>query len=126
MSEEAKSGDVLTTQLRVTHKDEGDYTARGIKLRLDDEDLTLLKSGKAIVVEVEPGHHRLRVDNTFHSKTVEFDVKAGEEVHYRIWNKRGFGSWMVEIFGAGPLYLAIERVEPIDSATASPTPPNSL
>ncbi|HEX8174224.1 MAG TPA: hypothetical protein VF543_03785 [Pyrinomonadaceae bacterium] len=114
MSEEAKS-DAPKGQLRVTHKDEGDYMARGIKLRLDGRDLTLLKSGKAIVVEVEPGRHRLRIDNTFYPKTLEFDVQAGEQVHYRIWNKRGFGSWMVEVLGAGPMYLAIEKAEPVES-----------
>jgi hypothetical protein len=114
MGEEVKS-DSPKGQLRVTHKDEGDYMARGVKLRLDGQDLTLLKSGKAIVVEVEPGRHRLRMDNTFYPKTVEFDVQAGEQVHYRIWNRRGFGSWMVEVLGAGPMYLVIEKAEPVES-----------
>lgn len=109
-------------QLRVTHRDEGGYMARGIKLRLDGEDLTLLKSGKAIVVEVEPGRHSLRIDNTFYPKTVEFDVRAGEQVHYRIWNKRGFGSWMVEVLGAGPMYLHVERAEPVESKSLPITP----
>ena len=116
--------EALSAQLRVTHKDEGDYMARGIKLALDDADLNLLKSGSSTLVEVEPGHHRLRVDNTFHAKTVEFDVRAGEQVHYRIWNKRGFGSWLVEIIGAGPMYLAIEEANPIESESVplkSPT-----
>jgi hypothetical protein len=122
MGEEAKSVDGLVAQLRVTHRDEGDYMARGIKLALDGEDLTLLKSGKAIVVEIEPGHHSLRIDNTFYSKSVELDAKAGEQVHYRIWNKRGFGSWMVEVLGAGPMYLAIERAEPLESASLPLTP----
>jgi hypothetical protein len=125
MSEEAKSENVSKGQLRVTHKDEGDYMARGIKLRLDGNDLTLLKSGKAIVVEVEAGRHRLRIDNTFYPKTMEFEVKPGEQVHYRIWNKRGFGSWMVEVLGAGPLYLAVERAEPVESASLPLTQPLS-
>jgi hypothetical protein len=125
MSEAAKSDDAPPAQLRVTHKDEGDYMARGIKLALDGRELTLLKSGKAIVVEVEPGPHRLRMDNTFYPKTVGFDVKAGEQVHYRIWNRRGFGSWMVEVLGAGPMYLAIERAEPVESASLPLTSPTS-
>jgi hypothetical protein len=120
MSEEAKS-DAPKAQLRVTHKDEGNHFARGINLRLDSQDLTLLKSGKAIVVEVEPGRHRLRIDNTFQPKTVEFDVKVGEQVHYKIWNKRGFGSWMVEMFGAGPVYLQVEEAAPVESPSLPPT-----
>jgi hypothetical protein len=115
VSEDAKSDDALTAQLRVTHKHEGDYMARGIKLGLDGKDLTLLKSGKSIILEIEPGHHSLRIDNTFYPKTVEFDVEEGEQAHYRIWNKRGFGSWMVEVLGAGPMYLQVEKAEPIES-----------
>ncbi|HWP53158.1 MAG TPA: hypothetical protein VN476_03445 [Pyrinomonadaceae bacterium] len=117
MDEGTMNDEALSAQLRVTHKDEGDYMARGIKLALDDADLNLLKSGSSTIVEIEPGHHRLRIDNTFHAKTVEFDVRAGEQVHYRIWNKRGFGSWLVEIIGAGPMYLAIEEAEPIESGS---------
>lgn len=100
--------------LRVTHQDEGDYMARGIKLALNGHDLGAVKSGKTITLEVEPGNHSLRVDNTFHAKTVDFEAKPDEQVHYRIWNKRGFGSWMVDMLGAGPMYLAIEKAEPAE------------
>lgn len=110
-------GNASSAQLRVTHKHEGDYMARAIKLVLDGDDLNPLKSGTSTLVEIEPGHHRLRIDNTFHAKTVEFDVRAGEQVHYRIWNKRGLGSWLVELIGAGPMYLAIEKAEPVASAS---------
>ena len=118
MDELTNTNDAAMGQLRVTHKNEGDYLARGIKLALDDDDLNLLKSGTSTLVEVEPGHHRLRIDNTFHARTVEFEVSAGEQVHYRIWNKRGIGSWLVEILGAGPIYLAIEKAEPLESESA--------
>lgn len=124
MTEETMSDDASSAQLRVTHRDEGDYMARAIKLALDGSDLKPLKSGTSTLVEVEPGHHRLRIDNTFHAKTIEFDVRAGEQAHYRIWNKRGLGSWLVEIIGAGPMYLAIEQAEPLESESVplkSPT-----
>lgn len=125
MTEETRSDGALTGQLRVTHKHEGDYLARGIKLALDGDDLNLLKSGTSTLVEVEAGHHLLRIDNTFHAKTVEFDVSAGEQVHYRVWNKRGFGSWLVEILGAGPMYLAIEKAEPLESQSVPLESPNT-
>lgn len=102
-------------QLRVTHQDEGDYMARGIKLVLDGHDLGAIKSGKTIAIDVEPHKHTLRVDNTFHTKTVNFEAKPGERLHYRIWNRRGFGSWMVDMLGAGPMYLVIEKAEPVES-----------
>lgn len=112
-------------QLRVTHKDEGDHLARGIKLALDRDDLGLVKSGKAIVTDVEPGNHSLRFDNTFHTKTIDFEVKAGEQLHYKVWNRRGFGSWMVEMLGAGPMYLGIEKAEPVESTSLPVDPPAS-
>jgi hypothetical protein len=109
MSEHAKGNGTLKGRLKVTHKFQDSYLARGIKLSLDG---TYFKNGKDLVLEVEPGHHRLLIDNTLHAKTVEFNVEAGEQVYYRIWNKRGFGSWMLDVFGCGPMYLAIERTEP--------------
>jgi hypothetical protein len=120
MSEQTKGDGAPKGQLRVTHKFQDNYLARGIKLTLDGTYLMLLKNGKEIVLEVEPGHHRLLIDNTLHTKTVEFEVETGEQVYYRIWNKRGFGSWMIDVFGSGPMYLAIERVEPIERAHALP------
>jgi|SRR5262245_14361986 len=102
MSEQAKCDGALKGQLRVTHKFQDNYLARGIKLTLDGTYLMLLRNGRDIVLEVEPGRHRLLIDNTLHNKTVEFDIEAGEEVNYRIWNKRGFGSWMIDIFGSPP------------------------
>jgi hypothetical protein len=120
MSEHPKCDGALKGQLRVTHKFQDNYLARGIKLTLDGTYLMLLKNGKDLLLEVEPGHHRLLIDNTLHTKTVEFDVEAGQQVYYRIWNKRGFGSWMIDVFGSGPMYLAIERAEPIERLLASP------
>jgi hypothetical protein len=116
MSEYAKDHGALKGRLRVTHKFQDNYLARGIKITLDGKYLMLLRNGKTIVLEVEPGHHRLLIDNTLHTKTVEFDVEAGELVYYRIWNKRGFGSWMLDLFGSGPMYLAIERAEIVECA----------
>jgi hypothetical protein len=117
--------DTQKGQLRVTHKDEGNHLARGIKLALDGTELTVLKSAKAIVIDVDPGRHTLCVDNTFHRKTIELEIKPGEQAHFRVWNKRGFGSWMVELFGAGPMYLAIEKAEPVESASLPLTPRGS-
>ena len=108
MSSEAGTG-----ELRITHKDEGNHLARGIKLALDGKDLGLIKSGKTVVIDVAIGRHVLRIDNTFQVKTAQFDTRSGEQVHYRIWNKRGFGSWLVDMLGAGPMYLVIEEAEPV-------------
>jgi hypothetical protein len=74
-----------------------------------------LKVGQTFSLEIAPGHHWLKVNNTYHKKTVEFDVQSGEQVHYRIKNRIGFfGSMMISVLGAGPMYLMIERADPIE------------
>ena len=97
--------------LKVSHQDEGGHLRRSISFALDRLEPAVLKSGKHFIKEISPGHHRLRIDNTFLTKTVEFDVKPGEQAHFKAWNRKGFGSWLIEIVGSGPLYLSVERLE---------------
>ena len=87
--------DVVATRvdarLKVTHRDGGGCLSRPIHVALDGRELSVLKSGKECVREIEPGHHRVRFDNTFWPQTVEFDVEPGEQVP--LWSKqKGFGS----------------------------------
>lgn len=109
MKEEERGSDSQPARLKVSHPDEGGYLRRDIRLSLDGEEFAVLKSGRDVLTEIGPGRHRLRADNTFLSKTVEFDARPGEQVHYKTWNRRGFGSWLVEVLGAGPLYLVVKR-----------------
>jgi hypothetical protein len=110
MSEEAKTESLQSARLTVSHPKEGNDMGRGLTLSLDGKDLPHLKAGRTISREIAPGQHRLRVNNTYHKKTVEFDAQPGEQVHYRIKNRIGFfGSMMITVLGAGPMYLEIER-----------------
>src|SRR5258705_13813696 len=109
--EAEKSEQAGRAWLKVSHQDEGGYLGRSISFALDSRKFAVLKSGKDFVKEISSGHHRLRVDNTFLAKTVEFDVKPGEQAHFKAWNRKGFGSWLIEIVGSGPLYLSVERLE---------------
>ncbi|HEX8070421.1 MAG TPA: hypothetical protein VF546_10750 [Pyrinomonadaceae bacterium] len=116
MSAELKAADVPVSQLRVSHPVAGNIMGRGLKLWLDDEELTPLKAGQALTVEIEPGAHRLRAHNTYHARTVEFVAAPGEQVHYRINNRVGFFGWfMLTVLGGGPMHLAIERADPVES-----------
>lgn len=88
---------------------------RGLSLALDGKDLAHLKAGRAMTTEIEPGCHKLRVDNTYQKKTVEFDATPGELIHYKIKNRVGFfGSMMLGALGAAPMYLVIERENPTE------------
>ncbi len=110
MSEGVNAASAQKVRLRVSHPEEGSVMGRGLSLVLDRKDWTHLKAGRDAATEIEPGHHRLRVDNTYHKKTIEFDAQPGELVHYRITNKATFfGSLMLAVLGAGPMHLVIER-----------------
>jgi hypothetical protein len=115
MNEAAKTDSVQSAQFRVSHPEAGNVLGRGLKLSLDGKEWAYLRAGQAISTEIAPGHHRLRADNTYQKKTIEFDVQPGEQVHYRIGNRVGFfGSMMVAVLGAGPMYLVIERADPAE------------
>jgi hypothetical protein len=103
------NSDSAPAKLRVSHPDEGDYTSRGIHLSLDGKRFATLKSGKRITLEIEPGEHSLQADNTFSKKAETFAAGAGETVRYVTHNRAGFGSSLIGILGAGPLYLVLER-----------------
>ena len=117
MQEEVKTESAQSARLNVSHPQEGNFLGRGLTLTLDGKEWTDLKAGRSIAREIEPGHPRLRVDNTYHKKTLEFDVGLGEQVHYRIKNRVGFfGSMLITILGAGPMYLVMERADRVESS----------
>ncbi|HEX8422932.1 MAG TPA: hypothetical protein VF634_05950, partial [Pyrinomonadaceae bacterium] len=104
-------------QLRVSHPKESNVMGRGIKVSLDGAELSQVKAGQNLTIEIEPGHHKMHVDNTYHSKVVEFYAESGEQVHYQITNRVGFFGWfIVTMLGAGPMYLVIERKDPVESS----------
>ena len=68
-------------------------------------------SGDEISRVVEPGKHRLNVDNTWNWKNVDFTVAPGEQVRFQTVNRGGRFTWfLVGTLGVGPMYVHIERV----------------
>lgn len=117
VNEEVDPDSMQSARLKVSHPEEGGRMGRGLKLTLDSKEWTHLKAGQAITTGIEPGRHRLLVNNTYHKKTVEFAAQAGELVHYRIKNRVGFfGSMLLMMLGAAPMYLVIERADRAESS----------
>ena len=68
--------------------------------------------GDEISREVEPGRHRLQVDNTWNWKTIELNLAAGEHARFVTVNRGGRFTWfLVGTLGVGPMYVSIERLE---------------
>ena len=88
-----------------------DVGMRQLVITLDGERLGDLLFGESMQRDVAPGPHRLRVSNTLVWKTLEFDVKPGEQVRFEAINRAGKLTYpLLVIFGAAPLYLTVRRI----------------
>jgi hypothetical protein len=118
----------MATRLTVSRNSSTDVQQRQVIIKLDGEPFAILLYGQTVTREIPPGSHRLRFDNTWVKKSVEFKAADGEEVTYNVINRAGrFTWWMVAVLGAGPMYLTIERVDVSSPAahSSSATPPNA-
>jgi hypothetical protein len=89
---------------------------RQVYMSLDDQRIATLLYGQTATRTVAPGRHRLRANNTLVWKTIEFDAKPGDDLHFAIVNRAAPGMmWMVALLGAGPMVVSLEP-------TAAPAP----
>ena len=110
----------MESRITVSRKSPGDVEQRQVIVKLDGEPFSELMYGDTATRAVDPGQYRLRFDNTWVKKTVEFTVAEGEHVKYNVINRAGrFTWWMVAALGAGPMYLTIEREPAQPSAIIS-------
>jgi hypothetical protein len=95
----------------ISRTSSSDFGQRQLIISLDGEKLGDLLFGDAMSRDVSPGAHTLRVSNTLVWKTVEFEVKPGEQVRFEAINRPGKLTYpMLVIFGAGPLYVTVRRL----------------
>jgi hypothetical protein len=98
--------------ITIRRNSNNDVQQRQIVVKLDGENVGELFYGDTISVPATPGHHRLRVDNTWNWKTVELDVAAGDHLKFQAVSRAGRFTWfLVSVLGAGPIYVSIKREE---------------
>lgn len=101
-----------TAILTVSRKSPKDVRVRQIYVSVDGRSVAELMYGQSFTVEIAPGAHRLRANNTLVWKTIDCDLEAGEHAHFTVVNRPGFGTYaMLSLLGTGPIYLSFERVE---------------
>lgn len=109
VSAEAPAVQATITIRRTSNED---VQQRQIIVKLDGETVGELFYGDTISVPASAGHHKLKVDNTWNWKTVDLDVAAGDHLKFQTINRAGSFTWfLVSLFGAGPIYMSIEREE---------------
>jgi hypothetical protein len=101
----------VESRVTVSRTSPDDVKQRQIIVKLDGETLGELMSGDEISQPVEPGPHRLQVDNTWNWKNVDFTLAPGEHARFQTVNRGGRFTWfLVGTLGVGPMYVRIERV----------------
>jgi hypothetical protein len=101
----------MPSSVTVVRNHRDDIKQRQMIVWLDDERIATLMYGDDVTRDIEAGPHRLRVSNTLFWKTVEFDVKAGEQVRFEIINRAGRITYpMLAFIGVAPLYVTVRRV----------------
>ena len=100
----------MASRVTISRSSPKDVQQRQVIVKLDGEEFATLLYGQSESREIPSGTHRLRFDNTWATKTVEFKIADGEEAKYNVVNRAGrFTWWMVGVIGAGPMYLTVER-----------------
>ena len=101
----------MPASVTVVRKHADDIQQRQMIVWLDGERIATLMFGDEVTRDLEVGRHRLRVSNTLFWKTVEFEVKWGEQVRFEIVNRAGRMTFpMLAFIGVGPLYVTVPRV----------------
>jgi hypothetical protein len=87
-----------------------DLGMRHVDVFLDSVRVGTLNNSQSLTREIPPGRHVLKVHNTLVGKTAEFDAGEDQHVRFAVANRRGFGSFLIVLFGAGPMYIDLLRV----------------
>ena len=100
----------METLVTVTRTSDKDVQHRQVILSIDGEPFGTLMFGQTVTKPVAPGPHKIRAYNTLVWKTLEFDLKDGEQATFSVANVPGRWSFsLLALLGAGPLYLEFER-----------------
>jgi hypothetical protein len=108
----AAADESFTAAVTITRTSEEDFKSRQVIVSLDGTRIATLLWGDSFTSDVQPGPHHLRFYNTLVWKNVPFSVKPGEHAFFEVINRAGLGTTaMTLVFGAGPLYLTVRRMD---------------
>jgi hypothetical protein len=100
----------LRCHVTFSRQHQADARQRQVLVRLDEGPTSALMFGDRITVEVDPGSHTLRANNTLFWKRVPFTIEPGEHLEFTLINRAGrLTLGFLAVMGVAPLYLDIER-----------------
>ena len=103
---------LFPTSITITRTSEQDWKTRQLVVSIDGRTVAELLWGDSVLLELEPGPHRLRVHNTLVWKTVEFTLSPGEQIFYEAVNRAGLSTYFFLglLIGIAPLYVDLRRL----------------
>lgn len=108
----------LEAQVTIVRNSSEDTQTRQIIVYLDGQNQGELMYGDSITLNVPPGAHVLRVDNTWNRKEVPLEVHAGDKLQFLTRSSAGKFVWfLLGFLGAGPMHVSIE---PLPSRSTYP------
>lgn len=115
MTEPAAATDASTgtATLTIHRTSPADAQQRQVIMSLDGQEIATLMYGQTATRTIPAGRHFLRAYNTLVWKTYDFAASPGADIHVTVVNRAAPGMmWMVALFGAGPMTVAIEPGAP--------------
>lgn len=107
--DEPNADEPRPTRLTIHRTSPDDCKDRQVIFSLDGRRVGQLLFGQTLTIDIEPGRHRLRANNTLVWKTVELHAPAGTHVHYTCINYAPRGMfYMLAMFGVAPLLVALK------------------
>jgi hypothetical protein len=106
---EATEGLECTVTLSRDHR--SDCGQRQVFARVDDRPQVALVFGERVTLDVTPGRHLLRVNNTLFWKKISFAIEPAEHLEFILINEaRWWTAGIVGLLGAAPLFLTVKQI----------------
>lgn len=109
MVEQLKSS--WTSRITVRRQSPKDMGVREVHVYLDGQRVGMLLNTEALTLDVAPGPHTVKVDNTLFRKSLNVTLGVGEHATFMTANYAGPGTFSILMFlmGGNLIYLSLER-----------------
>jgi len=97
-------------RVTVSRTDTTDVGQRQVIVSVDDGPATKLSFGETVTIDVAPGAHQLKANNTLVWKKIAFTAVAGDQVEFSVANRSSrFTLGFLALMGVAPLGMTVER-----------------
>jgi hypothetical protein len=104
--------EIFPASITVTRTSEADFKSRQMYVWIDGERVATLLWGDSITKDLQPGPHRICVSNTLVWKSVECELRVGQQAYFEVVNRPGIGTLtLMMVLGVGPLYITLTRMD---------------